>query len=193
MNDQNIMRHLPAVDPTIKVEQIIVARINMKPVGNSPAGLEFFYDSISMPIAGSDIGKVISDILNGVAALVPSGRDAPSPLDLKCTRPSYIVFHLNPDWNWRFSDKDPAITTKKDCGDRYSALIHVGADASQSRTPIADAKLIYFAANVPPPEYHDGINIHVDLPQKAVDDSGVRKVMRLILDPDIKNPGGEEG
>ncbi len=124
---------------------------------------------------------------------------ATSPLDLNCKEDCYIIFRLADDWNWQFSPETDAFTTKDYENDKYFSLVHVLYDKATKlitkidpgEAPGEGCKTLYFRARGREAGYNDGFNLIVDL------DLGItpgpnptKRRTKIVIDPDIRNPGG---
>lgn len=149
------------------------------------------------PVQG-DIAVFIRDLLKkpetteSVAAAPMARPDPISPLDLNCKTDCYLVFKLAEGWNWQFADSGDCFTTKKPHGGKYSDLVHVMPDGTEigSGKPIGDGcMIVYVRARGKNANYKDGFNLTVEL-LVGEDRSGAKRRTQIIIDPDIRNPGG---
>ena len=182
--------------PDVVPERVIVREISFL---MDSEGLQFLYRDAApaSPLPGSNIDMVIEHLAAGRPWPMADMGDAAegtdgTPLDLGVTgEPSYIVFKLDPRLNWRFSDNDPVISHKSE-EDRlyYSGLRHVRPNGSYSKQPVADCMMVFLVARPPSGDYKHGFNFHVDLFQKPLLDHTRQRILPLIIDPDIRFPGG---
>ena len=177
-------------------EQAIVRRISMKKTDKM---LEFFFTvpKATGPLPTGGIRALVEE-LRGLP-IVDTGTE--SPLDLNVKAPSYVVFMLSKDWDWKFFPDAKAVSLKKrDHGDRYGGLRHVPDMGEPSIDAVNNCRMIYFVAhplpenmgNAPQQGYGHGFNLYVDLAQPPNPDTGAARVLKIIIDPDIRNPGGSE-
>lgn len=121
-------------------------------------------------------------------------RSPATPLDLVVTEPAILVFELDRAAGWRFSTTTAALSLKNPAdAARYGGLVHVGEGGRRSGAPLppdAQCRLAYFSADAPEPPFRHGINLHVELVTPPVHAGGREQVLPLIIDPDIRNPGG---
>ena len=160
-------------------------------------GLQFLYKD-STP-AKSLPDRKIEPVLPRFKLPVPAAigltgaglATAETPLDLSVTGgPAYLIFKLDPRLNWRFSSQEPAITHKRaEHAEYYGGLFHVGDDFA-SFEPVPDCRLVYFVANPPEGEYQHGFNINVELIQKPHVGETEPRILPIMIDPDIRFPGG---
>lgn len=139
---------------------------------------------------GADINAAIQEVRTH-APPVPLVREAETPYDLKVEKRCYIILRLM-DRNWYFRSTD-AITTKSKHDDIYGGLIYVLANNilyAGERGASERSKIVCFAAIEPPSgftgtlPYSHGINFHIELDQSN------GRTLPLIIDPDVKYPGG---
>ncbi|MFN3945956.1 MAG: nucleotide synthetase, partial [Allosphingosinicella sp.] len=120
----------------------------------------------------------------------------------------YIVFRLDPKWNWRFSRDVPAFSLFEDkCRpndeEYYGSPVALTKSGEIFTPPSGDkplgedevSRIAYFTA-LGKKAYHDParkgpdrFNIHVNLVEDPGDD-GLDKYIPLIIDPDVGHPGG---
>ena len=128
----------------------------------------------------------------------PSGNKGvvETPLDLNVDVPSAIVFALPNNSNMQFSAKGDAVTRKTSapnpnyCNLRYVRIV-AGSELVLESEPFDGCKALAFFAKSPPPapdEYKHGFDLHVDILQRSA--SGTEQVLPIIIDPDVRNPGG---
>lgn len=158
-------------------------------------GLQFFYVGKIKRKEGNDIDGYIRDITSHSSELKGNpcrgGRDPKAadktPLDLNSAGPCYFVLELDDQHNWQFQHDRAAISTKNDYSSAYCDLHHIRPGGGAG--PGEGCKLIYFAAIDPPSEKKPGnhqFNFHVEFLQ----DDGKR--LPIIIDPDIRYPGGNQ-
>lgn len=162
-------------------------------------GLQFLYRDASpaSPLPSGNIDTVIEQLAAGRPlplsdmGVSAEGTDG-TPLDLGVTgEPTYIVFKLDPRLNWHFSDNDPVISHKNAAdAPYYGGLRHVRPNGSYSALPVADCMIVFLVAKPPEGEYKHGFNFHVDLIQKPHLDHRQTRILPIIIDPDIRFPGG---
>jgi hypothetical protein len=188
-NDQIPVRSAwPASDPG----RFVLREISME-LGSD--GLQFFYKTPgpAAPIVGS-LDALIAGLLPGSG--LPHGLPGPdqTPLDLEVKdAPLLIVFRLDPGLNWHFSSTLPAVTHKR--GEEsafYQGLRHVLADGAHSEAPGPGCRLVYFVADPPSGSYQHGFNFNVGLVQRPASGSTEPTSLPLVIDPDIRNPGGSQ-
>lgn len=103
-------------------------------------------------------------------------------LDINVSKPTHVFIRLNPHKNWRFTEKKSGMDLKEDQGTidaTYGAIEKIVAPG------MSDCKIIYVPVIPPSRDYKDSFNFYVE-----VFDGG--KVLPMIIDPDIKHPGGTE-
>lgn len=124
------------------------------------------------------------------------GEEGLTPLDLNVDRPSVIVLAFPTDSNMQFSTTVPAVTRKNDeTQSSYSNLRYVRFRPGQPpilQTEVFDGcKVALFFAQSPTNSYRHGFNMHVDIVQQTP--GGRRQLLPLLIDPDVRNPGGGGG
>jgi hypothetical protein len=130
--------------------------------------------------------------------MVPPFSDRTSPLDLNCNREAYVIFKLASDWNWHFSPDGVTFTTKADERGRYFNLINVTYDSAtgviaryRGGEPIeGECRLLYFRARGTTMGYCDGFNLIAELDLGTAGIPPVKRRTKLVIDPDIRHPGG---
>jgi hypothetical protein len=179
----------PGPADTTKIHEIRHAKLSFS---HSDQGLQFFYVGKIKVTPGADIKGYIRDITTHSAELhgdrchgkALTGAEK-SPLDLHSRKPCYFVLELDDRFNWQFQHDGPAITAKKHLADKYCELHHIRPGAGHG--PAEGCKLIYFAATNPPTAETPGehpFNFHVEFLQHD------NKRLPIIIDPDIRYPGG---
>lgn len=177
-----------------KPDQIIFREVTPEA---RPGWINIVYKDDNKPVQG-DIAAFIRDLLQkpvtteSLAAAAPAAPDPVSPLDLNCKADCYLVFKLASGWNWQFADSGDGFTTKKPHGGKYSDLTHVLPDGTQigGGKPIGDGCMIlYVRARANSSHFKDGFNLTVEL-LAGNDASGAKRRTKIIIDPDIRNPGG---
>lgn len=120
-----------------------------------------------------------------------------SPLSVKNFKYSYLIFKLTGK-NWQFSrDKDPFSIglpgLKKKLYFQARRVDDQGATVSPGDVK-DDCKIAYFisdgakATSGTPRRYSDDFNFHLDL--IYYDSAGARQHMPIVIDPDVRYPGG---
>lgn len=199
--------HHPVKDgkPSADPQYVIFREISVRLDGD---GLQFYFRDrgpTSLPPGG--ITKFVDDLVDEpIGYTRPPLVDTPpkkaSPLDLNVQRRTYVVFRLDRKLNWQFDPVQTAISHKKRGeGDRYGGLVHVMDNKSKrpGSTPPGDGcHLIYFISDPlakhtgaePDEAYKHGMNLYVEFDQVPSHAGGDRRILPVILDPDIRNPGG---
>jgi hypothetical protein len=122
---------------------------------------------------------------------------------------SYLVFRLSPkiDWSFGFDDKlgVPGFSMRdgqrgKRCfvsGGKFAPDgQHFGADSSDAS--LAECRFAYFVVNGPKlpdagkKEFNRKFNLHVDLLERDASGTIVARTP-ILIDPEIRNPGGSGG
>ncbi|HEY0412731.1 MAG TPA: nucleotide synthetase [Allosphingosinicella sp.] len=162
-------------------------------------GLQFLYkdSAAAEPLPADGIGEVAA---SAAAAPLPpliglSGAGlatAETPLDLSLTgAPAFLVFKLDTRLNWRFSRTEPAITHKQAAHAAfYGGLMHVDRLGNVSAAPVDDCRVAFLVARPPAGPYRHGFNFNVELIQKPHVGDSEPRVLPIMIDPDIRFPGG---
>jgi hypothetical protein len=119
-----------------------------------------------------------------------------TPLDLNVDIPSAIVLAVPTNSNMQFSTSLPAVTRKDGTTDAaYSDLRYVRLRSGQSPVlesqPFDGCQAVVFFAKQPSQKYGHGFNMHIDIVQETP--GGKRQLLPLLIDPDVRNPGGGGG
>lgn len=121
-----------------------------------------------------------------------------SPLSLMNGRSSWIVYVLS-NKNWQYVRRGRPITMGASVpGGKYLNARRVPGSGFADRNPgtafdspppwIDGHKVAYFMANGQASNYSDSINLHVDL----VYDGPKKRYLPIMIDPDIRWPGGSQ-
>ncbi len=187
--------------PTWTAKRILYYHINFR----SGVHLNFEYDlNVSGLKKGSnfteaDVENFATGLVAGPAAgLTRFKADAEVGPHLRVTHPCYVVIELNRrNRFWSFLPEAPALkTTGTRLTDRYTGLVHVGDNGNRYRNaaPVLDetrCRIVYFAVRDPrTPTGNDKadadpFNLYL------LFDQADGKALPMVLDPDIKNRGGE--
>jgi len=193
-NDRaDLSPNMPAVPTRYAIREIGFSMINGK--------LQFAFKSndLAQNLPAGGIDEVVAGLLVPppvMSASVFAAFAAPpaptTPLDLDVAKgPIWLIYMLSEPGNMRFSAALKAMT-HKEVKHRpfYGHLRHATAAGPSSR-PLADCRLIYFAAAPPAGSYRHGFNINVELDQDP-DSNGNPRVLPMEIDPDVRHPGGSE-
>lgn len=123
---------------------------------------------------------------------VPAAKVPQTPLDLDVTgAPLLILLKLARPGNMSFSATAAAVTHKSsdDMG-CYGRLRHVTADGFESIAPVAGCRLVSFIAMPPAGNYRHGFNFNIDLEQDPGPDEDQPRLLPIVIDPDVRHPGG---
>jgi hypothetical protein len=188
-----VQANLPGVEP----DRYIVREISFLMDSD---GLQFLYKDSrpAQPLLEGTIDPIIPRFTASIPAtigLTGAGLEtAETPLDLGVTGgPTYLIFKLDPRLNWRFSRTERAISHKKgEHAQYYGGLRHVAEDGSASEEPIDNCRLVYLVAAPPAGEYRHGFNFNVELIQKPHFGEDEPRILPIMIDPDIRFPGGSE-
>ena len=147
-------------------------------------------ETIDTVVAG--MGPFVPFAPPGMAAAAPSTGPA-TPLDINLQNTSaYVIYRLRPSRNMFFAPRLAAITHKNMNDQSYCAqLRHVNA-AGPSVNGLDDSKLVYLKAKpgADPNNYAHSFNLKVRLLQAPHYGSPWPSVLDIVIDPDIRHPGG---
>lgn len=163
----------------------------------SAKGFKLGYKNPQKPIKAT-MEEAVRAIVKGDFAPTEAQCDVEvEPLSLNCAVPSNIVFTLSNKDNFEFAkDADP-IQFKADADkSRYANFCRVAPDGTSypfdkpygSTEP---CKMVTFEAVAPTDKYIDRFNFVVDVIHE--NHPGKKSPLRLIIDPEIRNPGGSGG
>jgi hypothetical protein len=168
---------------------------------DSSNGLTFTY-----PLSGSAPWKDVATyqgLLRKAALGQITAADVPpltvpqSAPDLIVGYPCYIILELDRSWNWYFTPDVAAIASSIDCSTKYQGLEHYGAAGNgpydlppgqAQQTPNEKCYVLTFAVTHCAPKaagVSDACNLCVQF------DNGSGSIIPMIIDPDIKNNGGD--
>jgi hypothetical protein len=133
---------------------------------------------------------------NYLSLVAAAGQESPLDINLQDT-PAYIIFRLPRNGNLYFAPGIPALTHKNANDAPFCAeLRHVGVFGATVNAGDG-CKLLYFMAKPktsgePPTtdEYRHSLNIKTRLLQKPHYGSSVPRILDIVIDPDIRHPGG---
>ena len=177
----------------------------------SPANGYFQYAAVSGRSFGTPIKDFITKVQAGDAGILPAHRLSAweaSP-NIRAIAPCYVVVELDPDMDWYFLPGMVAIKTETECSPYYTEVRHVlkgdktaanpfpGTLPGQPRTaPLEDqkCKIVYFAVLDPGDKAVPGSNYgRIDLANFYTQaGNGPGGLVVVIVDPDIKNNGGDQ-
>lgn len=163
----------------------------------SNKGLKLGYRNPQKPIHATMDAAVRAIVKGEYAPTEPQCDVEVEPLSLNCAVPSNVIFTLSPKDNFQFAvDADPLEFKKGADKARYRNFARVAPDGTSYPfdTPYggkAPCKMITFEAVAPTGNYVDRFNFVVDVIHE--NHPGKQSALRLIIDPDIRNPGGSGG
>ncbi len=196
---------IPEQDPDDRFEPRQL-RIYELSVRTAPGRLEFCYSGASGPIPVRDHADFLAKLKAVVASNAPSlpapkpAPPMPSPLSVHNDDLSYVVFLLDRGWNWQFARQGGVITVEKGVGDYFREARRVDdhGTATDRRTPapVDGAMAAYVIAHgararrhSPGDSYSHEFNLHVEFLGRDRDGHAAYR-QPLIIDPDIRYPGG---
>lgn len=180
---------------------VIVREITFAPRENE---LKFYFSrgiDIDLDSYPDSFEEIVDKVCNRSFAFPPRPLKLvspfKSPLSLSNNRFSYVVYVLSENKNWQFSRRGWPITiTKLPIGRYYNGRRadksgHAKADPGDFLNNRDDCNVAFFIADGrnPAPD-GDNINLHIDLTFRDVGETPY--FMPLIVDPDIRWPGGSQ-
>jgi len=191
-------------DPGLHPDRVIVREIDFRVPGRR---LEFYFSrgrTVDLAATGQTLQSVVDSVCDGTfqfPAQPPRlNRPYRSPLSLENDQLSYVVYLLNSGKDWQFARRgwpiSIAVARTKNyyAAHRADASGHAGADDGSNFSRERDGcHVAFFIADgrlaSSDEKYGDFINIHVDLVYRDTDET---RFMPLIIDPDVRYPGGSE-
>jgi hypothetical protein len=202
--DPSAQIHIPEV-PVNQVPvpvRIIVREIDIigGPLAPGPIGY-VNPDQAHQCTSLADVQTMVDTIrINAYNPQIPSAP-YPRPMDLSLRAPTCFIFRLSRNWNWRFSQKARGATLGKNVGTdilNYCNLRHVLGNGTEQPDPFPHnevCRLIYFFAKPipgamggPPATFNHSFNLNIEIVYP--DDGGVANTIPILIDPDVRYPGG---
>lgn len=181
--------------------RIIVRTLDIVPGRGGPVA--YLLPDQAHPCTGvNDISNLINLIIADQYNPQTNAAAYERPLDLNLSVPTCFIIRLSDSWNWRFSHKVRAVTLGQAVGtakDNYYNLRHVVPGQIDQNDPFphqVSCRLAYFVAKPvagvpqdPSVEFHHPFNLNIEI--VFPDDSkGNPNTIPIIVDPDIRHPGG---
>lgn len=173
------------------LNKTIIREIEASITGNN---FRLGYKNPQKAIAMS-MGEAVRHITSGgYAPTKPECDVEVEPLSLNCAAPSNIIFTLSSKDNFQFAtDADPIQFKEGADASRYANFCRVAPDGTSypfgkpygGKEP---CKMVTFEAVAPTANYVDRFNFVVDVVHE--NKPGKKSPLRLLIDPDIRNPGG---
>lgn len=189
---------LPATASSVsapKYDRIIYRLIDYKIDGQGR--INILYINLNQKPFDYELEAFLNTILPASPFVDPeySGRTS-SPLDINCQEKCHIVLQLANGKNWQFSEVGDCFSTKKNYGNKYCDLWHVLDDGTKiggGKELPEGCRILYFTAEGDKTTFWDGFNLRVDIVLDDLllpDGNKEKRRTKLIIDPDIRNPGG---
>lgn len=181
---------------TVPPQRVVVREIDMAPPGSLYPFVLHRPDR-SHPI--DDLAEIIESIREDRYQRKYPVNQYYRPLDMKLSVPTCFVFFLSSRWNWRFSSKSKGALLgdiEADLRKNYTKLRHVLDDneGSPDRHPHDKfCKIIYFNANppaTPVPDFNHPFDLMVEFVYPDGDGPNKQNTIPIVIDPDIRHPGG---
>lgn len=181
-------------------QHIVVRQIDMAPAG-SDYPFVFKSPDRRYQYTPNNLQNIVAQLLDGTYR--PNGmvNQYYRPLDVKLSATTCFVFHLVDSWPWRFSSKQDGATIGESLSSvqqRYANLRHfIDVNGSPTHYPhdqfcrticfTADPELDAMSNVIP---FQHLFNLVVEFVYPDGDAPNVENVIPVIIDPDIRYPGG---
>ena len=179
---------------TSAIDKTIIREIEATITGNK---FRIGYKNPQKPVAMS-MDEAVRHVVSGKYAPTEAQCDVEvEPLSLNCAVPSNVIFTLSAKDNFQFAiDADPIQFKEGADKGRYANFCRVAPDGTcypfdKPYGSTAPCKMVTFQAIAPTDNYVDRFNFVVDVIHE--NKPGKKSPLRLIIDPDIRNPGGSGG
>ncbi len=187
-------------NPDLVPEFIVVREIDMAPPG-SAYPFVFKRPDRRYKYSPQTLEGIVQDLLDG--AYEPNGwvNQYYRPLDVKLSAPTCFVFHLSDRWSWRFSTKQDGVSLgESDAAvqQRYANVRHF-IDTVGSGTHYEHGDLCRILCFTAVPElnaqqevvpFHHQFNLIVEFVYPDGEGNEKINVIPVIIDPDVRHPGG---
>jgi hypothetical protein len=126
-----------------------------------------------------------------------SNEDISSPISLNVSDDNYwVIFILANRDRWRFQNKGSPLTIEDGRHNHYRQSRRVKIDGTmiEDKDVLDDCRVALFAAlaskRKDAKDYTDSINLHLDFVMRRINEKEPYMRVKVIIDPDIRNPGG---
>ncbi len=147
-------------------------------------------------LPGSGLADIVAGGVSDFARQVVAGKaTVRTPLSalhfaphIWAARKCYVVIELDSTMNWRFSSDSAGLFLKTAAPAQYFALAHMDSEnvaGNRAPPPPKICRVLYFGVS-PLTTGDDAFALHVQF------DLGFNKLLDIIIDPDIKNRGGQD-
>ncbi len=198
--NQHRINEPTTANPAPTPQRIIVREIGIgNPAGDKP--YVYLEPDKHHPYNGqASLDAILLGLINGNYNQQGPVDQYYRPLDLNLSYPSIIVFWLNAEPSWRFSHKSYGATLGEfdvpSERNNYFSLRHVLLDPSGSESYFNDhtkrCRIIYFTAKPPNRSFFHPFNLNVEYLFNDVNGDSKPNTLPVVIDPDIRNPGGSE-
>lgn len=120
--------------------------------------------------------------------------DDDGPLDINVQENTRFVIALDTGIKWRFSVGDYGASLKESTTPIFNLMHYDGKGGWYPGHALAGCNAVRFDVireSYDNP-YEFGFNLHVDVIQEACDEAGNSLIQKIIIDPDIRHPGGSD-
>lgn len=182
------IRELTANDPA--PTQILVRQIGLVDGPGGPFG--FIGPDAPRPYSAQTFDRLLDDLLEGSYAPTADVELFNRPLDVNCSATTLFVFYLSNQRDWRFTRHARAITLgdfDPEAQKNYYGLRHVTDDGISGAPPLtSDCKIAFFTAKKTSDRFAHPFNLNIELVYTT--DSEGTNTVPMVIDPDIRYPGG---
>lgn len=195
--EQHPIKEPSAGDPAPVPARILVRQIGLDPVAED--GPFVFVDpDQARPYTAGTLDTILDNLRQGIYTPTTLVNGYNRPLDVNCRENTQFIFFLRDlgeGRRWRFSSQTKGVTLGwfEEPADRenYYSLRHVLDDSVGSPDPYPhpqDCKIITFIARRTSDNFKHAFNINVEF--VFDDDESGMNTLPVVIDPDIRHPGG---
>ncbi len=190
------------LDPFPTINRIVVRQLAILPVDQG-GPFAFLSPGRNFVYSQSRLESILSELRNGSFSVVDTVDEFNRPLDLNLSEPTCFVLALVPTPyttpNWQFSTDTAAITlgdfqqgsTNAALRKNYFNLRHVLNDNVGQPAHFLHpdkCRIAYFYAKKTLADFYHPININVEMYYQ--NDSHGKNTIPIVIDPDVRYPGG---
>jgi hypothetical protein len=175
--------------------RILVRHIDMVP-RDQGGPFVFVGPDQAWPYSANRLTQILDGLRQGRYASRPPVSRCDRPLDVNCSDTTLFIFRLSDNWDWRFAAKAKGVTlgwfANSGERDNYFDLRHVLDDSAGSEVPFEHpdmCKIVYFTAKKTPNSFAHAFNINVEIVYPD-DPLGNPNTLPIVIDPDVRHPGG---
>jgi hypothetical protein len=173
-------------------QRLIVRQIDLD-LGGGEFNLVFREPDKSHPVAS--LPGVLQKIQNSQYQNQLPVPEYHRPLDLNIVEPSLVVIFLSYGWKWRYSHQRFGITLGENVDQSYYANLRHVLGRVTSPNPFGHldgmCRIAHFLARPEAGTFAHSINFNVELVHEDVF-GDPPNTTPIVIDPDIRNPGGSQ-